>query len=103
MNTNYEFTSATTFAAEGSSENSSKREMTPFQKGVCAVAAVGIAGAAVGAGLYWANRGIRATADNIGDAATAIHDAHERHQQKKAAKAIANAAIQDALNQNQGK
>lgn len=93
---NYEFTGATTFAAEGSSENTSKREMTPFQKGVCAVAAVGIAGAAVGAGLYWANRGIKATADNIGAAADGIRAAHERHEQKKLEKA------QQLLNQGKG-
>lgn len=94
-----DFTGATQFAAEGSSENTSKREMTPFQKGVCAVAAVGLAGTAVGLGLYWGNRGLRATADNISDAATAIHNAHEKHEQKKAAKAIANAAIAEAVNQ----
>lgn len=103
MNANYnfnDFENGTTFAAEGSSESSTKRELTPFQKGVVTVAAVGVAGAAVGAGLYWANRGLRETANNIGDAAAAIHNAHERHEQKKAAKAIANAAIAEAVNQN---
>lgn len=90
-----DFESSTTFAAEGSSENSQKRELTPFQKGVVAVAAVGVATTAVGVGIYWANKGIRATADNIGDAATAIHDAHERHQEKKRQRK----AIEDALNQ----
>lgn len=98
-----DFESSTSFAAEGSSEASTKRELTPFQKGVVTVAAVGVAGAAVGAGLYWVNRGLRSTADNIGAAAEGIKAAHEKHEQKKAAKAIANAAanaaIQDALNQ----
>lgn len=103
MNANYnfnDFEGNTSFAAEGSSEASEKREMTPFQKGVCAVAAVGLAGTAVGLGLYWGNRGIRETAKNVSDAAGAIHDAHEKHQQKKAIKAAANAAIEEALNQN---
>lgn len=94
---NFDFMSNdTTFAAEGASENASKREMTPFQKGVCAVAAVGIAGAAVGAGLYWCNRGIKATADNIGAAVDGIKTARENAQQKKLEKA------QQLLNQNQG-
>lgn len=102
MNNNFnfnDFESANTFAAEGSSENTAKRELTPFQKGVVTVAAVGVAGAAVGAGLYWVNRGLRETADNIGDAADGIRAAHARHEQKKAAKAIANAAIAEAVNQ----
>ena len=94
-----DFAGATQFAAEGSSENSSKIELTPFQKGVVAVAAVGVATTAVGVGIYWANKGIKATADNVAAAADGIKAAHERHEQKKAAKAIANAAIQDALNQ----
>lgn len=94
----YEFTGTTTFAAEGSSEGSTRRELTPFEKGVLGVTAVGIAATAVGVGLYWGNRGIRATATNVSDAATAIHDAHERHQEKKLQKA----AIEAALNQNQG-
>jgi hypothetical protein len=67
-----DFTGTTTFAAEGSSENTAKRELTPFQKGVVAVAAVGVATTAVGVGLYWANRGLRETADNIGDAVDGI-------------------------------
>lgn len=91
-----DFENGTTFAAENSSETSTKRELTPFQKGVVAVAAVGVAGAAVGAGLYWANRGIRETAKNVSDAATAVHDAHERHLERKAKKD----AIEAALNQN---
>lgn len=99
-----DFESSTSFAAEGSSEASTKRELTPFQKTVIGVAAVGVAGAAVGAGLYWVNRGLRETADNIGDAADGIKAAHQKHQQKKAIKAAANAAanavIEDALNQN---
>lgn len=98
MNNNYnfnDFESANTFAAEGSSENTAKRELTPFQKGVVTVAAVGVAGAAVGAGLYWVNRGLRETADNIGDAADGIKAAHEKHQLKKAQKR----AIEEALNQ----
>ena len=102
MNNNYnfaDFESANTFAAEGSSENTSKRELTPLQKGIVTVAAVGVAGAAVGAGLYWVNRGLRETAHNIGDAADGIKAAHEKHQQKKAIKAAANAAIKEALNQ----
>lgn len=103
MNTNYNFNDfengTTSFAAEGSSENSAKLELTPFQKGVVAVAGVGLAVTAVGVGVYWANKGLRATADNIGAAADGIRAAHERREQKKAAKAIANAAIQDALNQ----
>lgn len=102
MNEQYnfnDFNGNTSFAAEGSSENTSKRELTPFQKGVVTVAAVGVAGAAVGVGLYWANRGLRETANNISDAATAVADAHAKHQQKKAAKAIANAAIAEAVNQ----
>ena len=93
MNREYDFTGCTSFAAEGS-----------FQKTVIGVAAVGVAGAAVGAGLYWVNRGLRETADNIGDAADGIKAAHQKHQQKKAIKAAANAAanavIEDALNQN---
>ena len=60
---------------------------------------VGIAATAVGVGVYWANRGLKATADNIGAAADGIKAAHERHEQKKAAKAIANAAIAEAVNQ----
>jgi hypothetical protein len=96
---NYDFTTGTTFAAENSSESSTKRELTPFQKGVVTVAAIGVAGAAVGAGLYWVNRGLRETADNIGDAADGIRAAHARHEQKKTAKAIANAAIAEAINQ----
>jgi hypothetical protein len=92
---NYDFTGTTSFAAEGSSENSAKREMTPFQKGVCAVAAVGLAGTAVGLGLYWGNRGIKATADNIAAAADGIKAAHDRHEEKKAQKR----AIEEALNQ----
>lgn len=102
MNANYnfnDFEGTNSFAAEGSSTASEKRELTPFQKGVVAVAAVGVAGAAVGAGLYWINRGLRETADNIGDAADGIRAAHARHEQKKAAKAIANAAIAEAVNQ----
>lgn len=93
---NYDFAGTTTFAAEGSSEGASKKEMTPFQKGVCAVAAVGLAGTAVGVGLYWANRGIRETADNIADGVDACKAAHERRLEKKAKKA----AIEAALNQN---
>ena len=97
MNANYinDFEGNTSFAAEGSSENTSKREMTPFQKGVCAVAAVGLAGTAVGLGLYWGNRGIKATADNIAAAADGIKAAHDRHEEKKAQKR----AIEEALNQ----
>ena len=91
-----DFENGSTFAAEGSSESTSKIELTPFQKGVLAVTGVGIAATAVGVGVYWANRGIRATATNVSDAATAIHDAHERHQEKKLQKA----AIEAALNQN---
>ena len=99
MNTNYDFTSASTnFAAEGSSENTAKRELTPFQKGVLAVTGVGIAATAVGVGVYWANRGIRETADNIADGVDAAKAAHERRVEKKARKA----AIEAALNQNQG-
>lgn len=101
---NFNFTGTTEFAAEGSSESASKKELTPFQKGVLAVTGVGIAGTAIGLGVYWANRGIRETADNIGDAVDGIKEAHAKHQQKKAIKAAANAAasaaIQDALNQN---
>lgn len=99
MNANYEFTGATTFAAEGSSENTAKRELTPFQKGVIAVTGVGIAATAVGVGVYWANRGIRETADNIADGVDACREAHAKRQLKKAQKA----AIEAALNQNQGK
>lgn len=95
----FDFTTGTNFAAENSSDNSQKRELTPFQKGIVTAAAVGVAGAAVGAGLYWINRGLRETADNIGDAADGIRAAHARHEQKKAAKAIANAAIAEAVNQ----
>ena len=103
MNANYnfnDFTGTSSFAAEGSSENTAKRELTPFQKGVVTVAAVGVAGAAVGAGLYWVNRGLRSTADNIGAAADGIKAAHEKHQQKKAIKAVTNAAIAEAVNQS---
>lgn len=95
----FDFTTGTTFAAENSSDNSQKIELTPFQKGVLAVTGVGIAATAVGVGVYWANRGLKATADNIGAAADGIKAAHERHEQKKAAKAIANAAIAEAVNQ----
>ena len=90
-----DFESSTSFAAENSSDSSQKREMTPFQKGVCAVAAVGLAGTAVGLGLYWGNRGIKATADNIAAAADGIKAAHDRHEEKKAQKK----AIEDAVNQ----
>ena len=97
MNANFDFmTNDTRFAAEGSSEGSAKKELTPFQKGVIAVTAVGVAGTAVGVGLYWANKGVRATADNIGAAADGIKAAHEKHLEKKAKKA----AIEAALNQN---
>ena len=102
MNTNYadfDFNGNTQFAAEGSSESSAKIELTPFQKGLVTVTAVGLAGTAVGLGVYWANRGLRETANNIGDAADGIRAAHARHEQKKAAKAIANAAIAEAVNQ----
>lgn len=98
MNTNYnfaDFESANTFAAEGSSESSTKRELTPFQKGVIAVTGVGIAATAVGVGVYWANRGLRETADNIADGVDACKAAHERRLEKKAKKA----AIEAALNQ----
>ena len=94
-----DFAGATQFAAEGSSESTSKIELTPFQKGVVAVAAVGVATTAVGVGIYWANKGLKATADNIGAAADGIKAAHEKHEQKKAARAIANAAIAEAVNQ----
>lgn len=97
MNTNYaDFTGTTTFAAENSSENNSKRELTPFQKGVLGVTAVGIAATAVGVGVYWANRGIRETADNLADGVDACKAAHERRLEKKAKKA----AIEAAMNQN---
>ena len=98
MNTNYnfnDFEGTSTFAAEGSSENSQKRELTPFQKTVIGVAAVGVATTAVGVGLYWANRGLRETADNIADGVDACKAAHERRLEKKAKKA----AIEAALNQ----
>lgn len=39
---NFDFESATTFAAEGSSEGSNNREMTPVEKG-CLIAATGAA------------------------------------------------------------
>lgn len=103
MNREYDFTGCTSFAAEGSSESSAKIELTPFQKGLVAVTGVGLAATAVGVGVYWANRGLRETAKNVSDAATAVADAHAKHEQKKAIKAAANAAanaaIQDALNQ----
>lgn len=98
MNANYnfnDFEGTTSFAAEGSSENSSKIELTPFQKGVLAVTGVGIAATAVGVGVYWANRGIRETAYNIGEGVDACKAAHERRLEKKAKKA----AIEAALNQ----
>lgn len=90
-----DFQSNNTFAAEGSSENSSKIELTPFQKGVLAVTGVGIAATAVGVGVYWANRGLRETTDNIADGVDACKAAHERRLEKKAKKA----AIEAALNQ----
>lgn len=98
MNANYnfnDFNGNTQFAAEGSSENASKIELTPFQKGLVTAAGIGLTVTAIGVGAYWANKGIRATADNIGDAASAIHDAHERHEEKKRQRK----AIEDALNQ----
>jgi hypothetical protein len=94
-----DFESSTSFAAEGSSESSAKIELTPFQKGLVAVTGVGLAATAVGVGVYWANKGLRETAKNIGDAADGIKEAHAKHEQKKAAKAIANAAIAEAVNQ----
>ena len=103
MNEQYnfsDFSGNTNFAAEGSSENSAKIELTPFQKGLVTGTAVGLAGTAVGLGVYWANRGIRETAKNIGDAADGIKAAHEKHQQKKAIKAVTNAAIAEAVNQS---
>lgn len=84
---NYEFTGATTFAAENASDNAGKRELTPLQQGLVTVAGVGLTVTAVGVGLYWANKGIKATADNIGAAADGIKAAHERHEQKKLEKA----------------
>ena len=99
MNTNANFdfmSNDTRFAAEGSSESTAKKELTPFQKGVLAVTGVGIAATAVGVGVYWANRGIRETADNIADGVDACKAAHERRVEKKARKA----AIEAALNQN---
>ena len=96
MNTNYDFTGNTSFAAEGSSENTSKRELTPFQRGCLAVTAVGVAGTAIGLGVYWCNRGVRETANNIGAAVDGVKTAHANAQQRKLEKA------QQLLNQNQG-
>ena len=98
MNTNANFdfmSNDTRFAAEGSSESTAKKELTPFQKGVLAVTGVGIAATAVGVGVYWANRGIRETADNIADGVDACREAHAKRLEKKAKKA----AIEAALNQ----
>jgi hypothetical protein len=95
MNREYDFTGATQFAAEGSSESSSKKELTPLQQGLVTVAGVGLTVTAVGVGLYWANKGIKATADNVAAAADGIKAAHDRHEEKKRQRK----AIEDALNQ----
>jgi len=76
-----DFAGATQFAAEGSSENTSKIELSPFWKGLATATGIGLTVTAIGVGAYWANKGLKATADNIGVAADGIRAAHAFHEQ----------------------